>query len=106
MQGQTASMDPPPATGPTYYPPTGHHMMMRRNWRPISGAVKMVALLLDGIGIIISGASLGFLVNSLNSSIANSTTAFTSFLNTLEAGIIIAGVGAILLGIGMLLESL
>jgi len=81
-------------------------MLPRRNWKPIAGAVKMTALALEGVGIIVAGASLGSLVTSINNPSSNQAAAFTSFLNTLEAGIIIAGVGAILLGAALLLDSL
>jgi hypothetical protein len=80
-------------------------MMPRRNWKPVAGAIKMTALILEGFGIIVAGASIGYLVNEINNVTASSGD-FSSFLNTLEAGIIIAGVGAILFGIALLIDSL
>ncbi|MCI4354202.1 MAG: hypothetical protein L3K06_02415 [Thermoplasmata archaeon] len=99
-----ASAPPATAASPSYYP-SAVMMAPRRPWRPIAGAIKMTALILNGIGIIVSGVSIGFLVNGINNPLGSSST-ITSFLNTLEAGIIISGVGAILLGVGLFLESL
>ncbi|MCI4360132.1 MAG: hypothetical protein L3J91_00350 [Thermoplasmata archaeon] len=97
----------PPASAPQYpYYPGPGMMMPRRNWKPIAGAVKMTALTLEGFGIIVAGVSIGYLVNSINNVTASSSSNLTSFLNTLEAGLIISGVGAILFGIGLLIDSL
>jgi hypothetical protein len=67
--------------------------------------MKMIALTLEGIGIIVSGLSLGYLVTGFNG-VFGGASPFTSFLNTLEAGLIIAGIGAIVLGIALFVESL
>jgi len=81
-------------------------MMPRRNWKPIAGAIKMTALILEGFGIIVAGVSIGYLVNSINNLTGNTAGDFTSFLNTLEAGVVISGVGAILFGIALLIDSI
>jgi hypothetical protein len=93
------------AANPTYFAPQAPTLTARRNWRPIAGAIKMTALLLEGIGIIVSAVSIGFLVSEFNNPFGT-PTGFISFLNTLEGGLIIAGVGAMVLGVALFLESL
>ncbi len=66
----------------------------------------MAGFVVEGVGIIVAGLSLGSLVElTSNSSDANVVTIYTNFFRTLEAGIIVAGVGAILLGVGIYVES-
>jgi hypothetical protein len=55
--------------------------------------------------VIVAGGSISYLVTGANSIYSNPSV-YTNFLNTLESGIIIAGLGLIVLGVGIFLDSL
>lgn len=67
--------------------------------------MKMVGMILEGVGAVVSGLSLSFLIPVINGSSSNYQSSETALFNTLEAGIIIIGIGVIVLGIGAYLES-
>jgi hypothetical protein len=74
-------------------------------WRSRGGLIKMVGLVVEGVGVIVSGLSLSYVVTEVNSTGNNAVTLYTNFFHTLEAGIVISGVGVILLGIGFFVGS-
>ncbi|MFY9716970.1 MAG: hypothetical protein WAK40_03430 [Thermoplasmata archaeon] len=65
----------------------------------------MVGFIVEGVGILVSGASLHYLLQLINGNGNNAQTLYNSLFNTLEAGVMIAGVGVIVIGIGLYLES-
>jgi hypothetical protein len=65
----------------------------------------MAGLLIEGVGIIVSATSLGYVVDELGSNGNNAIQLYTNFFHTLEAGIIVAGVGVMVLGIGLFVAS-
>jgi hypothetical protein len=76
------------------------------NWKLAGGAALLVAEILIGIGVIISGLSLANISCVAGSTCTSWSVSEMNFFNELESGIIIAGIGVMLLGVGMLLQSL
>ncbi|MGB6501188.1 MAG: hypothetical protein WBG19_07305 [Thermoplasmata archaeon] len=74
------------------------------DWRSHGGLVKMVGFVTEGIGVIVSGLSLHFLLELVGGT--GSLSIYTNLFDTLEAGVILAGLGVILIGLGYYLESL
>ncbi|MGA7922833.1 MAG: hypothetical protein WCA77_02520 [Thermoplasmata archaeon] len=103
MDAQAQSWQVP--TAPAY---PNYAMARQPSWKVRGGILKMFGIITEGIGILVSGLSIGYLVSVLNPTgvAANSVSNETGFLNMLEVGIIISGIGLVFLGIGMYAESL
>jgi hypothetical protein len=72
--------------------------------RSLGRIVKMLGFVTEGIGIVVSGLSVHFLLELVGS--AASLSIYTNLFDTLEAGVILAGLGVILIGLGYYLEPL
>jgi hypothetical protein len=65
----------------------------------------MIGFIIEGVGILVSGASLHYLLQLINGNGSDAQSLYNSLFNTLEAGVMIAGVGVIVIGIGLYLEA-
>jgi hypothetical protein len=80
--------------------------MKPSNLRRLAGATKMLGKLLVGAGVVVSGYSLGPVACFFRSTCTNAGAVEATFVSTLELGIVIAGVGIMLFGIGVFLDSM
>lgn len=65
----------------------------------------MVGLLIEGVGVIVSGVSVHYILQLITGNGSNANSLYTSFFNTLMAGVITAGVGIIVIGVSFLFGS-
>jgi hypothetical protein len=88
-------------------PPTpyGSTQSEDAKWKARGGVVKMVGFFVEGVGVIVSALSLGYFLSLLTGNGSNTSSLENSFVHTLEAGIIIGGIGVIVIGIGVYLSS-
>ena len=76
------------------------------SWGTVGGAVKMVAKILTGVGVIVIALGVGSFSSAYSSSTGPSLSTFTNLLNSIEAGLLVAGVAVMLYGSGELIASL
>ncbi|HTP54953.1 MAG TPA: hypothetical protein VML94_08380 [Thermoplasmata archaeon] len=95
-----------PNTAPSSPPaPYAAPASMANEWKARGGLVKMIGFVIEGAGILVSGASVHYFLDLINGNGLNTQSLYNSLFNTLEAGVMIAGVGVIVIGIGLYLES-
>ncbi len=65
----------------------------------------MIGFIIEGVGILIAGLGLHYMVTLINSNGNNTASIYTNLFNTLEAGVVIGGIGVIVIGIGVYLAA-
>ncbi len=68
-------------------------------------AIRLAGLVIEGGGVILSGLSLGYIITDVNGNGTNYVSLETNFFSTLEAGIVVCGVGIVILAVGIFLQS-
>ena len=57
--------------------------------------------MVEGIGVILIGTSLTVLIYAEHTANVDYTSIYTDFLGVLEAGVVLAGIGVIVVGLGL-----
>jgi len=65
----------------------------------------MIGFVIEGVGILVVGFALNYFLQLVNSNGQNTQSIYNNLVNTLEAGVIVAGLGVIVIGIGVYLGS-
>ena len=95
-----------PTSSPAYpMPPYGSNPVQGPDWKVRGGLVKMIGFVIEGVGILVVGFALNYFLQLVNSNGQNTQSIYNNLVNTLEAGVIVAGLGVIVIGIGVYLGS-
>jgi len=92
-----------PQTPRTAAPGFAH--VARSGPTPTGGIFRFVGLTLLGVGLIMTGLSLGYLIDLINGTSTNYTAMDTNFFRTVEIAAVIAGVGVLFLGLAAYFDS-
>jgi hypothetical protein len=94
----SSAMNPPTPYGST---PSAEAM-----WKARGGLVKMVGFVIEGVGILVTGLGIHYFLELVNGNgSSNIQSIYNNLFNTLEAGVIVAGIGVIVIGIGVYVSS-